>query len=213
MGLLLALWIAGATWWHLWERLRHAPPGVGLFRRLASLPRSFTGMLVAHAGIAVFVAGVTLVKGLETGADVRMRVGDTVSAGAYTYRFAALDKLRGPNYTSTRGQFEVSEAGRFIATLEPEKRIFHAQGMPMTEAAIDRGLTRDLYMALGEQIDARTWIVRIQHKPFVGWIWAGCLFMAAGGALAGLDRRYRLARKPVPDAGARVAAGAALEPA
>jgi cytochrome c-type biogenesis protein CcmF len=181
LGLGLAVWVGLATGWNMRQRLRR--PG--------RLSGSYLGMLLAHAGIAVFVAGVTLVKGLESSADVRMRIGDTVSLADYSFRFAALDRVRGPNYVAARAQFDVLADGALSATLAPEKRIFTVQGMTMTEAAIDRGVTRDLYLALGEQLDASTWTVRIQHKPFVGWIWAGCLLMAAGGALAAMDRRYR----------------------
>jgi cytochrome c-type biogenesis protein CcmF len=141
------------------------------------------------------VTGVTLVKGLETSADVRMQVGETVKLGGFDFRFAELQHLRGPNYIAAQARFDVSSGGVYIESLLPEKRIFTVQKMPMTEAAIDRGFTRDLYLALGEKVGADTWTVRIQHKPFVGWIWAGCLIMAGGGLCAALDRRYRLARK------------------
>ncbi len=195
LGLGLAAWVVLATGTNLWQRLRKAPPGTSPMRRLGAVPRSYWGMLLAHAGIGVFVVGVTLVKGLESSADVRLRVGETASVGGHAFRFAGLNKLRGPNYVSQQGDFEVFIDGRYVGSLQPEKRVFSVQNMPMTEAAIDRGFTRDLYIALGEQVDASTWTVRIQHKPFVGWIWAGCLIMAAGGGLAALDRRYRLGQK------------------
>ncbi|HEY0062560.1 MAG TPA: heme lyase CcmF/NrfE family subunit [Telluria sp.] len=206
LGLGLASWVWLATAWHLLEQVRG---GAGALRRLRQLPGSYVGMLVAHAGIGVFVAGVTLVKGLETSADVRLRVGETVSVGDYQFRLAALNRIEGPNYVATQGEFVAQAGDRPVATLLPEKRVFTVQNTTMTEAAIDRGFTRDLYLALGEKIDATTWTVRIQHKPFVGWIWAGCLIMAVGGAFAALDRRYRARRvAPVPqqDALAGVAA-------
>jgi len=190
LGLGLATWILLATGWHLWQQVA----GRDWLRRWAGLPRSYTGMLVAHAGIAVFVVGVTLVKGWEVSADVSLQVGQSATLGGHTFRFASMDYVKGPNYLAARGQFEVSVDGRYVGSLVPEKRVFTVQNMPMTEAAIDRGFTRDLYLALGERTDPLTWVVRIQHKPFVGWIWAGCLFMAAGGALAALDKRYRARR-------------------
>jgi cytochrome c-type biogenesis protein CcmF len=67
--------------------------------------------------------------------------------------------------------------------------------MPMTEAAIDTGLTRDLYVSLGEPLPDGAWVVRVYHKPFVDWIWGGAFLMALGGVLAVTDRRYRLARR------------------
>jgi cytochrome c-type biogenesis protein CcmF len=153
-------------------------------------------MLVAHVGIGVFVLGVTMVKGTETTNDVNMRVGDTTSISGYTFRLNRLENIKGPNYTAIRGTFDVERGNDKPITMTPEKRMFTARQMPMTEAAIDRGFTRDLYISLGEQAENGAWVVRVQHKPFVSWIWAGCLIIAFGGFLAASDRRYRLhARK------------------
>ena len=196
LGIAFAAWIVLGSASHLIERLRHAPAGTPLTRRIASQPRSYWGMLVAHAGIGVFVLGVTMVKGTETTNDVNMRVGDTTSIGGYTFRMTRLDNVNGPNFTAARGTFEVSHGSDKPFTMAPEKRMFTARQMPMTEAAIDRGFTRDLYISLGEQAENGAWVVRVQHKPFVSWIWAGCLIIAFGGFLAASDRRYRLhARK------------------
>ncbi len=196
-GLTLALWTLLATLSHLAQRLNHAPAGTSMWKRLRSPPRSYWGMIIAHAGIGIFVIGVTLVKGMESGSDASMRVGDGLRAGAYHFSFSALNKIQGPNYIAARATFEVTRGDRRVATLYPEKRYYTVQQMPMTEAAIDRGLTRDLYISLGEATQDGTWGVRIQHKPFVSWIWAGCLVMALGGFLAATDRRYRLrSRKP-----------------
>jgi cytochrome c-type biogenesis protein CcmF len=196
MGLTLAAWILLATGWHVIKRLRHAVAGTSLWKRISSQPRSYWGMVIAHAGIGIFVIGVTLVKGTETSKDVSMQIGDTVSAGGYTFRFDGLKQIQGPNYISAQGTFDVTRDGSQVTTLKPEKRLYTVQQMPMTEAAIDRGITRDLYVSLGEQVNATTWIVRVQHKPFVMWIWGGCIIMALGGFLAASDRRYRMrARK------------------
>ncbi|MGE5652130.1 MAG: cytochrome c-type biogenesis CcmF C-terminal domain-containing protein, partial [Bacillota bacterium] len=195
-GLIFAVWILLATASHLLQRLRHAPAGTSIFKRISSLPLSYWAMIVAHAGIGVFVVGVTLVKGLDIAKDVSMRVGDTTSAGGYTFRFTDLQEYTGPNYLAAKATFEVTKDGSKIATMEPEKRMYTVQQMPMTEAAIDRGFTRDLYVSLGESTNDGAWVVRVQHKPFVSWIWAGCLIMAFGGLLAASDRRYRVqARK------------------
>ncbi len=194
LGLACAFWILIATASHLVERLRHAG-GATLWKRIASQPCSYWGMLVAHAGIGIFVIGVTLVKGMDTANDVNMRVGDSASAGGYRFRFTDLKEIKGPNYVAARGTFEVTRDGAHVATMLPEKRHYTVQNMPMTEAAIDRGFTRDLYVSLGEMTGEDTWVVRVQHKPFVGWIWAGCLIIAFGGLLAASDRRYRIARR------------------
>jgi cytochrome c-type biogenesis protein CcmF len=205
VGMTLAIWILIATASHLLERLRHAPVGTPIWKRLASQPRSYWGMLVAHAGIGVFVIGVTLVKGMETASDASMRVGDTVSAGEYAFRFADLKEIKGPNYRAAQGTFEVSRSNTKIATMLPEKRFYIVQQMPMTEAAIDRGFTRDLYVSLGEESSPGVWVVRVQHKPFVGWIWGGCLIMALGGYLAASDRRYRIGSRKKSAQATRVA--------
>jgi cytochrome c-type biogenesis protein CcmF len=195
LGLGLAAWVGLTTIWQLWQRARR--PG--------RMSGSYLGMLLAHAGIAVFVAGVTLVEGLESSTDVRMQVGDKVDLAEYSFRFVALDRVQGPNYVAARARFEVISDGWQVTELAPEKRFFKVQNTVMTEAAIDRRFTRDLYLALGEQLDANTWTVRIQHKPFIGWIWGGCLIMAAGGALAALDRRYRRRAQAPAVAGLAVA--------
>jgi cytochrome c-type biogenesis protein CcmF len=210
LGLVCALWILLATASHLLERLRHAPAGTSLRRRIASQPLSYWGMLAAHAGIGVFVIGVTMVKGMDTANDVSMRVGDSTSAGGYSFRFTDVREIQGPNYIAARGTFEVTRDGQKVATMMPEKRHYKVQNMPMTEAAIDRGFTRDLYVSLGEMTSQDTWVVRVQHKPFVGWIWAGCLIIAFGGLLAAGDRRYRMAsrKRHAPQADARPGPGA-----
>jgi cytochrome c-type biogenesis protein CcmF len=206
LGVTLACWVVLSTASHLLQRLRHAPKGTPLLKRIRSQHRSYWGMIVAHAGIGVFVVGVTLVKGLETSQDASLRVGDSVNAGDYTFAFTGLKQLEGLNYIAAQGTFEVSQGGQPVATMYPEKRIYTAQQMPMTEAAIDRSLTRDLYVSIGDATKAGAWQVRVQHKPFVSWIWGGALIMALGGFLAALDRRYRLASRqksetPKPSSG------------
>jgi cytochrome c-type biogenesis protein CcmF len=206
LGLTLAAWIILATAWHLVQRLRNAPAGTSLWRVIASQPRSYWGMLIAHAGIGVFVVGVTLVKGFDVANDVSMQVGDTTSAGGYTFRMAELKDIQGPNYTAKQGTFEVTRGATAVTTLISEKRMYTVQQMPMTEAAIDRGFTRDLYVSLGEPVNRTTWVVRVQIKPFVSWLWGGCLIMAFGGFMAASDRRYRRAAR-VPQAASTQSAG------
>jgi cytochrome c-type biogenesis protein CcmF len=174
-------------------RLR-ASSGRSLGSQLGAMPRGYYGMLLAHLGVAVFITGVTLVKGYETEKDVRMQPGDSVGVGGYTFQLDGLRQVQGPNYEATRGTITVSKGGKKVHTMFPEKRFYQVQQMPMTEAAIDTGLTRDLYVSLGERVDGGAWVVRIYHKPFVDWIWGGAFLMALGGILAISDKRYRLAR-------------------
>lgn len=195
LGVTLSAWIFLGTGSHLYERLKHAPRGTSFFKRVSTQPRSYWGMIVAHLGIGVFLVGVTLVKGLDVSNDLTMRVGDTTSVGGYDFRFTNLKEIQGPNYVAAQGSFQVTRNGVNIVELKPEKRLYTVQQMPMTEAAINRGFTRDLYVSLGESTEDGSWLVRVQHKPFVSWIWAGCLIMALGGFLAASDRRYRMAAR------------------
>ncbi|CAN5442215.1 heme lyase CcmF/NrfE family subunit [soil metagenome] len=195
LGLAFAIWIFLATASHLMQRLRHAPAGTSLWKRISSQPRSYWGMIVAHAGIGVFVVGVTLVKGLEISNDLSMRIGDTTTAAGYTFRLTDLGEVKGPNYLASRGTFQVTRGEEKIATMYPEKRFYTVQKMPMTEGAIDRGFTRDLYVSLGEAATKDSWVVRVQIKPFISWIWGGCIIIAFGGLLAASDRRYRMAAR------------------
>jgi cytochrome c-type biogenesis protein CcmF len=192
LGLLLALWIVTTTVLNVRERLTHVL-GTSLFSRLNSFPRSYWGMLLAHCGVAVFIVGVTLVKGYEVEQDLRMNVGETSTIGGYTFRFDGVREVKGPNYIAARGMFHVSRGGHDVTDMFPEKRHYRVQNQGMTEAAIDSGLFRDLYVSLGEPLAGGAWSVRLYHKPFIDWIWGGCLIMALGGILAMSDRRYRVA--------------------
>jgi cytochrome c-type biogenesis protein CcmF len=197
LGVLLAAWVLCTTLVALADHVRHA--GGPWWRRAARLPRLLPrgewGMLLAHLGIGVFIFGVTMVKTWEAESDVRMAVGDTATLGGYSFRLDSVGEYNGPNFLGLRAVMQVSRDGRALTTLEPEKRLYTAQGMPMTEAAIDPGWTRDLYVSLGEALGDNAFAVRIQVKPFVDWIWGGALLMALGGLLAATDRRYRLARQ------------------
>jgi cytochrome c-type biogenesis protein CcmF len=193
-GYLLAFWIFTATAVAVWDRVGRGAGGV--WARMRQQPRSYWGMVLAHVGVGVFIVGVTTVKGYEVERDVRMDVGDTIEVGGYTFKFQGTREVTGPNYRASRGAVEVSRGGRTIDTLYPEKRVYNVQQMPMTEAAIDNGVFGDLYVSLGEPVANGAWSVRVYYKPFVTWIWFGCILMALGGMLAILDQRYRrLARR------------------
>jgi cytochrome c-type biogenesis protein CcmF len=197
-GILLAAWVFAATVVALLERTRNAQGNVlqRLARAPGLLPRGEWGMLLAHLGVAVFIFGVTMVKTFEAEKDVKMGPGDTATLGGYTFRMESLGQVQGPNYVALKALVKASRDGREVATLSPEKRIYTAQQMPMTEAAIDTGVTRDLYVSIGEAIEGtNAYAVRVQVKPFVDWIWGGALLMALGGLLAATDRRYRAARQ------------------
>jgi cytochrome c-type biogenesis protein CcmF len=156
--------------------------------RWAAQPGSFYGMLLAHAGVAVFIAGVTVVGGFQSESDVRLETGQSVQAGGYTFRLDAVQPVQGPNYMAAQAVLQVSQDGVPVATLRPERRLYTVTQSAMTEVAIDRGLLRDLYVALGAPVSATAWGLRVHHKPLVNWIWGGCLLMALGGLLAVADR-------------------------
>jgi cytochrome c-type biogenesis protein CcmF len=160
-------------------------------RRFKQMPRALLGMMLAHLGVAAFCFGVAMVKTYEVERDVKMTVGDSTTVKGYTFTFKGTSELEGPNYAAVRGLLEVSREGRKLFDMAPEKRVYRVQQNPMTEAAIDVGLTRDLYVSLGEPVEGDAWIERVYVKPFIDWIWGGCLLMALGGLLAVTDRRYR----------------------
>jgi len=189
-GLLLAFWLIAATATGVLERVRGVE---GLGAKFRRQPRSYWGMVLAHLGIAAFVIGVTMVKGHETERDVKMNVGDTVTVAGYVFRFDGVTEQRGPNYRAARGAVSISRNGTHVETLYPEKRQYNAGGMPMTNAAIDSGLTGDIYVSMGEPVDGNAWIIRVYSKPFITWVWGGFVMMALGGLLAISDRRYRTA--------------------
>jgi cytochrome c-type biogenesis protein CcmF len=186
-GLALALWVAITA----------------LLTIKGKQTRAHYGMVVAHIGVAVFVVGVTLVKAYEAERDANMKPGDSVSLGAYAFRLDGISDVKGPNYVAARATVTVTRAGRPVTVLHPERRVYTVQEQVMTEAAISPGFTGDLYVSLGDPLEGGAWLVKVQHKPFIDWIWGGCLIMAIGGVLAASDRRYRFYEKkrtsvPVP---------------
>ena len=187
LGILMAAWIVFTGSHAFWLRLKATRGG------FFALPRTFLGMHVAHLGVAIFIVGVTLVGGYEQERDVRMEVGDSVEMGRYTFRFDGVEERTGPNYQARVGSVIVAKDGEGFVRMRPEKRIYNARGMPMTEAAIRSNPLHDLYVSLGEPLENGAWSVRIYYKPFVTWIWFGCATMAVGGALSLSDRRYRVA--------------------
>ncbi len=181
LGFLLAFWVITSG---VLQIIRQAKVG--------KPTRSFIGMQFAHFGITVFVIGVTMVGAYQEEKDVRMLTGESVTVGGYQIQLQGVSPVPGPNYQAMQGTFLLSRNGKVEATMYPEKRSYFSSTMPMTEAAINVGLTRDIYVSLGEELDDKAWAVRVYYKPFVDWIWAGCLLMGLGGILAMSDKRYRM---------------------
>jgi cytochrome c-type biogenesis protein CcmF len=189
LGMVLAFWVVLATL--AWVKTQMKPGDL-----LNGASRGRWGMVLGHLGIAVFVVGITLTSLYSSEKDIRLEVGQSYSMNDYAFTFEGAKFFSGPNYNGYRGQVAIAYEGSPLTTLHPEKRNYRS-GMPMTEAGIDAGLTRDLFVALGEPLgNEGAWSLRIYHKPFVRWIWLGGLLMALGGLLAASDRRYfRLAKK------------------
>ncbi|QDF99498.1 c-type cytochrome biogenesis protein CcmF [Azoarcus sp. DD4] len=190
LGLALAAWVVLASLQLLAARLRERA-GAAMTSRLATIPTAWWGMWLAHLGVGVFIIGVTLVGSLEQNLDLKMKAGEKAEFVGYTLAFRGVQDAPGPNYDASRATIELSRGGVPLSTLEPEKRLYLAQQMPMTEAALDVGLFRDIYVSLGEQLKDGSWIVSLHYKPFISWIWAGCVLMVLGGICAAADRRYR----------------------
>jgi len=186
LGFLLAFWVIASGALQIIRQAKAGKP-----------TRSFIGMQVAHLGIAVFVIGVTMVGAYQEEKDVRMLAGESVSVGGYQIQLKGVSAVPGPNYKAMQGTFLLTRNGKLEATMYPEKRSYFSSTMPMTEAAIDVGLTRDIYVSLGEELEDKAWAVRVYYKPFVDWIWFGCLLMALGGVLAISDKRYRMKLRKV----------------
>ncbi len=196
VGCALALFVFFGALEDIRGMMRNAPEGMGLLGRLKRQPASYWGMHLAHVGVAVFIIGVALVKGYQSERDVRMFVGDTVTVAGYTFTFNGVSPARGFNYSADRGDFTLTKDGQEIGHLYPEKRkYFSSNSMPMTEAAIRHSITGDVYVSLGVPSSDGGWVVRAYSKPYVTWIWFGCIIMAVGGLIAMSDRRYRARKK------------------
>ena len=183
MGMALATWVVVGLLMQIAIRMKK--PG--------RIPPSFWGMHLAHLGIAVITVGITMVKSYEVERDVRMGLNDTVTIENYSFELTGVSDVDGPNYKALRGDVKVTKDGKYLEMLYPEKRKYFSSAMPMTEAGIDSGLFRDLYVSLGEPIEGERlqWSVRVFYKPFVSWLWYGAILMVLGGLLAVSDRRYR----------------------
>lgn len=212
-ALALALWVVSSTVYGMVYRFRNKR------KRLSAVlhtPAAFWGMSIAHMGIAVFTVGVAMTSIYAEEQNVRMAAGDTHEVGGYTFRFDGVEEVQGPNYTAAQGTFAISRDGIPVSQVHAEKRSYSADSNMMTEAGIDAGFTRDLFVALGEPLDkGAAWSVRLQSKPFIRWIWLGTLFMAFGGLLAASDRRYRVKSrvtgKQAQAAGSRPVGGPAVD--
>ncbi len=189
IGLTLASWTTIGAGFGIYDRLRNK---TNKWEALKQQPLSIWAMTTAHLGIAIFIVGVTLVSTYSEEKDIRLAPNESLHLAGYDFLFHGVKPTEGANYDANQGHFTVTKNQELVAELYPQKRIYRASGMPMTEAGIDASITRDLFVALGEPLgNDGAWALRIYYKPFVRWIWMGGLFMAFGGLLAVMDKRYR----------------------
>ena len=191
LGTMMAVIIVLLSLYELQQRATHRS---GFFPGLTKLSRSHWGMFLAHLGVAMTVWGIAFSQNYSVERDVRMNVGDSVEIAGYEYKFQGISNADGPNYAGGKAQVDILKNGKTEAILFAEKRFYTVSKMTMTEAAIDWGLTRDLYVALGESLGDGSWALRLYYKPFIRWIWLGGVFMALGGLLCMFDRRYRFSK-------------------
>ena len=188
LGIFLGAMIVVSTIKGIWDRCA----GRGqLLGRVWSLPRAFKGQVIAHLGFAMTLIGATVTSFYAVDEHVKMAPGDSRLVGQYEFSFVGLRNFEGPNYRATEGHFVIKDQQETVAELFPQKRFYHVRNMPMTEAGILPGFSRDLYVSLGEPLDGGAWSVRVHFKPLVRWIWLGAILMALGGVLALSDPRLR----------------------
>jgi cytochrome c-type biogenesis protein CcmF len=193
LAVLLSVWLCSSLFLSLRQRYRSRASVQKLLKNPAARGNgSYFGMVIAHLGVAVFIIGVTFVTQFDVENDVRMTPGQSIEMAGYTFRFDGVRNVQGPNYRADQGTIVVTRDGKEVAQLKPEKRTYTVQSKPMTEAGIDAGLMRDIYVSLGEGLGDGDWSMRLYYKPLVRWIWLGGLLIAIGGLCAALDRRYRI---------------------
>lgn len=190
-------WVAFGIGTAVWVALMTLRAGINIVKLngqfdFSRMGRSQLGMILAHLGIAVSIVGATMVSNYSIEKSVRMGPGISQDLAGYTFTYLATKNVMGPNYTAKQGQVEVSKNGEFITLLKPDRRQYNVRTMDMTEAGIDWGLFRDLYVTMGDPINATEYAVRLNYKPFVRWIWFGSIFMMVGGIFAASDKRYRI---------------------
>lgn len=188
LGTILGLWVIAGTVKYIQLQSSKSQSRLAGMRKIS---RSYWGMILAHIGVAVTTLGVVLTSYYSIEKDIRIEIGETVEVEGLSVHFKDFKNIQGPNYIASKAIFDVTKDDDFIAQLKPEKRRYNASQMVMTEAAIDPGLFRDVYIAMGEPLDNSAWAIRVYYKPFVRWIWLGAIFMALGGILAMTDKRYR----------------------
>ena len=185
LGIVAAMWVTTGSLFYFGQQLRKS----GGFK----LPAGVLSMTLAHVGLGIFLIGLSMSSSLSGEKHLRMEAGDVYETSGYSFQFLGTKQVRGPNYMAEQGEFVVTKGDKEVARLFPQKREYSQRGSMMTEAAIDPGFTRDLYVSMGEPLDdiGRAWAVRVYHKPFIRWVWLGAIFMTLAGLIAAGNKRYR----------------------
>jgi cytochrome c-type biogenesis protein CcmF len=191
LGITASVWVMAGVALFAIKRWREAPAG-------KRYPFEMVGMMLAHFGVGVFIAGAILTRSMSVEQDVSMRPGSSVEVGAYAFQFRGVSETKGPNWLAEQGSVSITRDGKPVVVLHPQKRTY-AGGQVQTEAAIQAGIFRDLYVSLGDRIGDGAWSLRVYDKPFVRWIWAGGILMMLGSFTVVLDRRFRLKRAVEPE--------------
>jgi cytochrome c-type biogenesis protein CcmF len=207
IAVVLSSWLLLAMLRDLLNKVRNASSVAAGLRRLSP---SYYGMQMAHLGFAVAIMGVVMATQYTVELDLKMSPGESHAIPPYQFRFDSLEQVRGPNFVADEARFTVTREGAPVATMAAQKRRYLASGQVMTEAGIDAGVFRDLFIAMGEPISGQAWAIRLQYKPFLRWVWGGAIAMGLGGFLTLADRRYRRARSAVADPLAGVGASGAI---
>jgi len=206
LAVLLSAWLVLGLARDVWQRLRGAAKATHGLRRLTP---GYCGMVIAHVGFAASVIGIVATSQYSIEHDLKMSPGDARELAGYDFRFVEVAQVKGPNFIADEARFDVTRNGEAVAVMRPQKRRYLASGQVMTEAAIDAGLFRDLYVAMGEPVgEGGAWAMRLHYKPLVRWMWLGAILMAVGGITAALDKRYRGARDSVRETKRAVVHGA-----
>lgn len=195
VGIAAGAWAILTSLYAIGRLLSKRESNTSIFKAMKKIPIAMYGMMLAHFGIGLFVFGVVLTSAFSDQKEVGVRLGQAVELAGYSFTLQQVKPVPGPNYQAMRGIVDVEKNGAKVVTLTPEKRIYTVQRNPMTEAAIQTGVFRDLYVALGEPISEVEWGLRVYYRPFIQWIWIGTLFMAFGGILGAMDKRYRTQRE------------------
>jgi cytochrome c-type biogenesis protein CcmF len=190
IGLTAGIWVILSSLYEPWQRIRSRQ----------SLSRGVLGMTIAHIGVGVFAIGVTVTQTYRVEKDIALKPGQTATLQGYTFEFRSTRPVEGPNFDAIESEIVVTRDGRLVTTLHPQKRTYRVQTMPMTESGIHVKWNRDLFVAMGDDLGAGAWSMRLQYKPMVRYIWLGALIMAIGGIVAVTDRRYRRRRSTADDA-------------